>query len=167
MLRVYDSHASFLSSTGSRRPCSGAVYISIWHSEVRSLVMCRTTKVAPVNRPAHLFPGVLVPDVLCVFPYPDTAPLILRSMRRLEQDSYWTLFDPVDVPGLNSVFGAEFDSLYEEYESSAVPKTRVSASLLFRVICDSQRESGTPFIIFRDSANGTCIVSSRFGYSFR
>lgn len=75
-------------------------------------------------------------------------------MRRLEQDSTWTLFDPVDVPGLNDVYGPQFDALYEDYESSSVSKTRVAASLLFRTICDSQRESGTPFIIFRDAANG-------------
>ncbi|KAI0688618.1 hypothetical protein C8T65DRAFT_746515, partial [Cerioporus squamosus] len=75
------------------------------------------------------------------------------SMLRLQLREKWSLFDPRDVPLLQTVFGDEFTRAYEEYEETVVPLERVDARDLWAVICRAQQESGTPFIMYQDTIN--------------
>ncbi len=68
----------------------------------------------------------------------------------------WSLFDPYDVPLLQTSFGADFTRAYEEYEKTVIPLERTGARDVWNIICRAQQESGTPFIMYQDNINGTC-----------
>ncbi len=67
----------------------------------------------------------------------------------------WSLFDPTDVPLLQTSFGDDFTCAYEEYEQTVTPLERTGARDLWNVICRAQQESGTPFLMYQDTINGT------------
>ena len=66
----------------------------------------------------------------------------------------WSLFDPADANDLNDAFGADFEDKYHSYEQSDIPRDRIDPTALFRLICDAQRECGSPFILYQDAVNG-------------
>ncbi|KAI0742813.1 hypothetical protein C8Q80DRAFT_1122973 [Daedaleopsis nitida] len=82
------------------------------------------------------------------------------SVSRSEDPKSVTLFDPQDIPDLDRVCGDQFDVLYKKYEHASVDKMVVHASELFRDICEAQKETGTPFIIYEDAVNGRCAPDS-------
>ncbi len=74
-------------------------------------------------------------------------------MERVEQDAQWTLFCPAECPGLSDVYGEEFRVLYEKYESSGLGRKTMKARSLFNEVVQSQIETGTPYMLYKDSAN--------------
>lgn len=76
-----------------------------------------------------------------------------RSMTRLRDSGQWSLFNPTSVPLLKSTYGDQFSHAYEHYEDTVEPTERLAARDLWTLICRSQQESGTPFIIYQDAVN--------------
>lgn len=75
-------------------------------------------------------------------------------MQRLRDNKSWSVFDPVDVPLLHDFVGSEFTAAYAEYESSGLAIQELEAARVWSVVADSQRETGTPFVVFQDNVNG-------------
>ncbi|KAI0711627.1 hypothetical protein C8Q76DRAFT_694497 [Earliella scabrosa] len=94
------------------------------------------------NRLTHIAPALWIPDIL-----------IAGSMERVDSHGSWSLFDPADVPGLQSTYGAQFSSMYEVYESTGCETSIVQAQDLWRLICEAQTESGFPFCVFHCALN--------------
>ncbi|RDX47464.1 alpha subunit of ribonucleoside-diphosphate reductase [Lentinus brumalis] len=136
LLRVYDAHAEYTGVHRHKRPSAATVHLPIWHADVRSFVVSRTNQ-AP-RRLRHLYPSLWVPDVF---------------MQRLQLHDKWSLFDPRDVPLLQTSFGDDFTRAYEEYERTVTPLERIGARDLWNVVCRAQQESGTPFLMYQDSVN--------------
>jgi ribonucleoside-diphosphate reductase subunit M1 len=82
-------------------------------------------------------------------------------MRRVEQNGDWPLFCPAEAPGLDDLHGAEFDALFEKYEKEGRAKRVVKAQKLWTAILDAQVETGNPFMLYKDAANGASRVSRR------
>lgn len=76
-------------------------------------------------------------------------------MRRVEADGDWPLFCPAEAPGLPDTHGAEFDALFLKYEAEGRAKRTVKAQKLWYAILDAQIETGGPFMLYKDAANGT------------
>jgi ribonucleoside-diphosphate reductase subunit M1 len=75
-------------------------------------------------------------------------------MRRVESDGDWPLFCPAEAPGLQEIHGAEFDALFVRYEQEGRAKRTVKAQKLWYAILDAQIETGGPFMLYKDAANG-------------
>ena len=86
-------------------------------------------------------------------PSSDGVLTIAGSMERVDSHGSWSLFDPADVPGLQSTYGAQFSSMYEVYESTGCETSIVQAQDLWRLICEAQTESGFPFCVFHCALN--------------
>ena len=80
-------------------------------------------------------------------------------MQRLRDGRRWSVFDPVDVPILFEVVGAEFSTAYEKYESSGLAIRDYDIDILWTAIVDSQCETGSPFLLFQDTINGSRVFS--------
>ena len=76
------------------------------------------------------------------------------SMQRLRDGRRWSVFDPVDVPNLFEVVSPKFTASYAEYESSGLAIRDYDIGVLWSAIVDSQRETGSPFLLFQDNING-------------
>ena len=74
-------------------------------------------------------------------------------MKRVEDDGEWTLMCPHECPGLAEVYGNEFKELYERYESEGKGRKTIKARQLWFSILDSQMETGTPYILYKDACN--------------
>ena len=176
LLKVYDSVAQYCSRVSHHRPSTAAAYLPIWHTEVRWLIACRTTRANDKYRFSHIFPALWIPDILCVhFPFStrilSSVDLLFLafylylsslhcSMERLEADLDWSLFDPVDVPELSNRTGDAFAQAYATFERERHPVTTFPAKHLWAAICDAQRESGTPFLCYSDNVNRAyCFIS--------
>ena len=82
----------------------------------------------------------------------------LYSMQRLRDSRRWSVFDPVDVPILFEVFGADFTAAYDRYEASGLAVRDYDIHVLWAAVVDSQRETGSPFILFQDNLNGSSVT---------
>ena len=172
LLKIYDSLAQYWSRSNPHRPSTAAAYLPIWHADVRSLIACRTTRASDKYRFTHIFPALWVPDLLYVSHvflasryllltllhpayvfYPILRLSLLLSMKRLELGLSWSFFDPSQVPGLADLTGEAFEQAYEDFEGQGLAISTSSASHLWGVICDAQRESGAPFISYADNIN--------------
>ena len=81
----------------------------------------------------------------------------LSSMKRVEADGQWSLFDPNEAPGLHDVHSAEFEELYEHYEREGRARKTINAQKLWYAILEAQIETGGPFMVYKDHANGMCL----------
>ncbi len=90
-------------------------------------------------RTRDLFTAMWIPDLF---------------MKRVEQDKQWSLFCPNECPGLDECWGEKFEALYEKYESEGRARRVLRAQELWFKILDSQIETGTPYILFKDACNG-------------
>ncbi|KAI0711641.1 alpha subunit of ribonucleoside diphosphate reductase [Earliella scabrosa] len=138
LLRVYDSHAHYCILSRDRRPSALTVYLPMWHGDIRSFVLCRTSRASSDDRVRHVFPALWIPDIY---------------MQRLRDNADWLLFDPVDVPDLVDAYGDRFSDLYEHYAQTVVPMATVPSAELWRSICEAQTETGGPFLMFQDNIN--------------
>ena len=76
-------------------------------------------------------------------------------MKRVESNGQWSLFCPNEAPGLHEVYGAEFVELYEKYEKEGRQRKTIPAQKLWYAILENQIETGGPFMLYKDAANGT------------
>ena len=138
MLRVFNNTARYVDQGGGRRKGSIAVYLEPWHADVESFLDLRKNQGNELERARDLFYALWVPDLF---------------MKRVEANGDWSLFCPNEAPGMSDVYGSCFDELYESYESRGLARKTMPARDLWDRILDTQVETGTPYILFKDAAN--------------
>ena len=74
-------------------------------------------------------------------------------MRRVQEDTTWTLMCPNECPGLYDVYGEEFEAMYLDYEFRGKGRKTIRARELWEKILESQIETGTPYMLYKDAAN--------------
>ena len=138
MLRVYNDTARYVDQGGGRRKGAFAVYLEPWHADIFDFLDLKKNHGKEERRARDLFYGLWIPDLF---------------MQRVESGGKWSLFCPNEAPGLQDVHSDEFVALYEKYESEGRARKTVPAQALWRAIVDSQIETGTPYMLYKDSAN--------------
>ena len=143
MLKVFNNTARFIDQ-GGKRNGSFAIYLEPWHVDIEDFLELRKNHGDEEMKARDLFYGLWIPDLF---------------MERVKSDSFWHLFCPNDYPGLDDVYGDEFRILYEKYENQRTHGIkgklfkRVKARDLWFKILDSQMETGTPYLLYKDAAN--------------
>jgi len=138
MLQVFHTTGRYVDQGGGKRKGSIAAYLEPWHADVLDFLDLRTN-VGDENRKARdLFTALWVPDLF---------------MQRVLSDGSWSLMCPTECPGLTDAYGEDFDRLYTGYERSGCARRVVKARALLRKVMESQLETGTPYVCFKDAVN--------------
>ncbi|CAL9233392.1 unnamed protein product [Arabidopsis halleri] len=138
MLRVFNDTARYVDQGGGKRKGAFAVYLEPWHADVFEFLELRKNHGKEEHRARDLFYALWVPDLF---------------MERVQNNGQWSLFCPNEAPGLADCWGAEFETLYTKYEREGKAKKVVQAQQLWYEILTSQVETGTPYMLFKDSCN--------------
>lgn len=138
MLRVYNDTARYIDQGGGKRKGSFAIYLEPWHADIQAFLDLRKNTGKEENRTRDLFTALWVPDLF---------------MKRVEENGDWSLFCPNEAPGLDECWGEQFESLYMRYEAEGRARQVVKAQELWFKILDSQIETGTPYIVYKDACN--------------
>jgi ribonucleoside-diphosphate reductase alpha subunit len=138
MLRVYDVTSRYVDQGGGKRPGAFAVYLEPWHADVFDVLNLKKNHGKEEQRARDLFYGLWIPDLF---------------MRRVQEDGAWSLFCPHQCPGLQDCYGKEFEELYEQYERGGRFVRKVRARELWGAILESQIETGTPYMLYKDACN--------------
>lgn len=138
MLRVFNDTARFVTQGGGKRNGSIAVYLEPWHPDIYDFLDLRKNTGKEEQRARDLFLGLWMNDLF---------------MRRVRDDAEWSLLCPHECPGLSEAYGPAFDELYEKYEKDGKARTSFPARKLWTAICESQMETGTPYLVYKDAAN--------------
>jgi len=138
MLRVFNETARYVDQGGGKRSGSIAIYISPDHADIEAWLDLKKNTGDEHSRARDLFYGLWVPDLF---------------MRRVESDGEWSIFCPNRCPGLNDVYGEAYEALYAEYEKAGRAEKVMSARSLWFKILDTQMETGTPSILYKDPCN--------------
>jgi ribonucleoside-diphosphate reductase alpha chain len=138
MLRVFNNTARYIDQGGGKRNGSFAVYLEPWHADIEDFLKLKLNSGSEEERARDLFYALWVSDLF---------------MERVEADGDWSLFCPSEAPGLSDVWGAEFVALYTKYEAEGRARKVVKAQKLWFQILDTQMETGTPYLVYKDAAN--------------
>ena len=138
MLRVFNDTARYVDQGGGKRKGSFAVYLEPWHDDVFDFLDLRKNHGAEDLRTRDLFLALWIPDLF---------------MKRVEDDAMWTLFCPNEAPGLADCWGEKFEALYDKYEKEGRGRRTMRARDIWSKILDSQIETGTPYMLYKDAAN--------------
>ena len=138
MLRVFNNTARYVDQGGGKRQGSFAIYIEPWHCDIMSFLLLRKNHGNEEERCRDLFYGLWVPDLF---------------MKRVKSEGKWSLFCPDECPGLSDCYGDEFEKLYTRYESEGKWREQINANELWYKIVESQIETGTPYICYKDACN--------------
>ncbi|MEC9281397.1 MAG: ribonucleoside-diphosphate reductase subunit alpha [Bdellovibrionota bacterium] len=138
MLRVFNDTARYVDQGGGRRKGSFAMYLEPWHADIEDFLDLKKNHGKEEQRARDLFYAMWVPDLF---------------MKRVEQDTTWTLFCPNEAPGLYESHSEEFEALYEKYEKEGKGRKTVKAREIWYKIMESQIETGTPYMLYKDSCN--------------
>ncbi|MDB4342711.1 ribonucleoside-diphosphate reductase subunit alpha [bacterium] len=138
MLQVFNKTARYVDQGGGKRNGSFAIYMEPWHSDIEDFLDLKKNHGDEEMRARDLFYALWIPNLF---------------MEKVEQDSEWCLFCPDKCPGLSDCYGEEFNTLYNKYESEGKMNKRVKARDIWYKILDSQMETGTPYLLYKDAAN--------------
>lgn len=138
MLRNFDMTARYVDQGGGKRKGSIAVYLEPWHADIFEFLDLRKNHGKEELRARDLFYSLWTPDLF---------------MKRVENNEEWTLFCPNEAPGLHEVYGEEFEKLYEKYEREGRGRKTVKAQDLWFAVLESQTETGTPYMLYKDACN--------------
>ncbi|MDK9778573.1 MULTISPECIES: ribonucleoside-diphosphate reductase subunit alpha [unclassified Vibrio] len=138
MLKVFNETARYVDQGGGKRKGSFAVYLEPWHADIESFLDLRKNHGKEEFRARDLFLALWVPDLF---------------MERVENDAEWTLFSPHNTKGLSDLYGAEFTQKYQEYERMGLGVKTIKARQLMTQIIESQAETGTPYMLYKDACN--------------
>ncbi|MFN8843577.1 MAG: ribonucleoside-diphosphate reductase subunit alpha [Chryseotalea sp.] len=138
MLRNFDMTARYVDQGGGKRKGSFAVYLEPWHADIFEFLDLKKNHGKEEMRARDLFYALWIPDLF---------------MKRVENNESWSLFDPNEAPGLHEVYGEEFEKLYEKYEKEGKARRTVKAQDLWFEVLESQIETGTPYMLYKDAAN--------------
>jgi ribonucleoside-diphosphate reductase alpha subunit len=138
MLRNFDMTARYVDQGGGKRKGSFAIYLEPWHADVFDFLDLKKNHGKEEMRARDLFYAMWIPDLF---------------MQRVENNEMWSLFCPNEAPGLADVWGEDFERLYEKYEKESKFRKQIKAQDLWFEILESQIETGTPYILYKDAAN--------------
>ena len=138
MLRVFNDTARYVDQGGGKRKGSFAIYIEPWHADIFDFLDLKKNHGKEEMRARDLFYAMWIPDLF---------------MKRVEEDGTWTLMCPNECPGLFDLYGDEFEAQYEKYETSGKGRKTIKARELWEKILESQIETGTPYMLYKDAAN--------------
>jgi ribonucleoside-diphosphate reductase alpha chain len=138
MLRVFNDTARYVDQGGGKRKGSFAIYLEPWHADVFEFLELKKNHGKEEMRARDLFYALWIPDLF---------------MKRVESNEEWSLFCPHECPGLSDVYGDEFEALYTKYELEGKARSVVKAQELWFKVLESQTETGTPYMLYKDHAN--------------
>lgn len=138
MLRVFNDTARYVDQGGGKRKGSFAIYLEPWHADIFDFLQLKKNHGKEENRARDLFYALWTPDLF---------------MKRVEENDVWSLFCPHQCPGLADCYGEEFEQLYTRYEREGRARRTVKAQDLWFEILESQTETGTPYMLYKDAAN--------------
>ncbi len=138
MLRVFNDTARYVDQGGGKRKGAFAVYIEPWHADIFAFLDLRKNHGKEEMRARDLFYALWICDLF---------------MKRVEADGQWSLFCPNEAPGLSDCYGEAFETLYTKYEAEGRARKTIKAQELWFAILDSQIETGTPYMLYKDAAN--------------
>lgn len=138
MLRVYNETARYVDQGGGKRKGAFAVYLEPWHAEIFEFLDLRKNHGKEEMRARDIFTALWIPDLF---------------MKRVKENGQWPLFSPNEVPGLTDSHSEKFEELFLQYEAAGKARRVVPAQELWFAILQSQIETGTPFMMYKDSAN--------------
>jgi len=138
MLRVFNDAARYVDQGGGKRKGAFAVYLEPWHADIYEFLELKKNHGKEEMRARDLFYAMWISDLF---------------MERVKDDADWSLFDPNEASGLFDVYGGEFEALYHKYEQEGRQRKVVKARELWNAILESQIETGTPYILYKDAAN--------------
>lgn len=138
MLRVFNDTARYVDQGGGKRKGSFAIYLEPWHADVFDFLELKKNHGKEESRARDLFYALWIPDLF---------------MKRVEENSDWTLMCPNECPGLSDCHGKEFEALYTRYEREGKGRKTIKAQDLWFKVIESQIETGTPYMLYKDAAN--------------
>ncbi|MCG3166257.1 MAG: Ribonucleoside-diphosphate reductase 1 subunit alpha [Bacteroidia bacterium] len=138
MLRVFNDTARYVDQGGGKRKGSFAIYLEPWHADIFDFLDLKKNHGKEENRARDLFFALWVPDLF---------------MKRVEENGDWSLFCPNEAPGLADTYGDEFEALYFKYEKEGKMRKTIKAQELWFAILESQTETGTPYMLYKDACN--------------
>lgn len=139
MLRVFNDTARYVDQGGNKRKGSFAIYLEPWHADIYPFLDMKKNTGKEEARARDLFYALWIPNLF---------------MQRVKENGNWSLFCPNEAPGLNDVYGDEFNQLYEKYEAKeGLARKVVSARDLWFTILENQMETGVPYLLYKDACN--------------
>lgn len=138
MLRVFNDTARYVDQGGGKRKGSFAIYIETWHADIFEFLDLKKNTGKEEMRARDLFFAMWTSDLF---------------MKRVQEDTTWTLMCPNECPGLYDVYGDEFEAMYTDYEFRGKGRKTIRARELWEKILESQIETGTPYMLYKDAAN--------------
>lgn len=138
MLQVFNDTARYVDQGGGKRKGSFAIYLEPWHADIFDFLELKKNHGKEEMRARDLFYAMWIPDLF---------------MKRVQEDSTWTLMCPNECPGLYDHHSAEFEALYLGYEKEGKGRKTIKARELWEKILESQIETGTPYMLYKDAAN--------------
>ena len=139
MLKVFNDTARYVDQGGGKRKGAFAIYLEPWHADIFEFLDLKKNHGKEEMRARDLFYALWTPDLF---------------MKRVEANGDWTLMCPHECPGLDTTWGPEFEKLYTKYEREGRGRKTIKAQELWFHILESQTETGTPYMLFKDAANG-------------
>lgn len=137
MLKVFNETARYVNQAGKRKG-SFAIYLEPWHDDIFDFIDLRKNSGKEEIRARDLFLAIWSNDLF---------------MERVNEDGEWYLMCPNESPGLHDVYGDEFNELYNKYVSEGKYRRKIKARDLWIKILENQIETGTPYILHKDSIN--------------
>ncbi len=138
MLRVFNDTARYVDQGGGKRKGAFAVYLEPWHADIQEFLELKKNHGKEEQRARDLFYAMWIPDLF---------------MERVKNDEMWSLFCPNEAPGLCDTYGGEFEALYHKYEQEGKARKVVRAQDVWNSIIESQVETGTPYMLYKDAVN--------------
>lgn len=138
MLRVFNDTARYVDQGGGKRKGAFSIYMEPWHADITDFLELKKNHGKEEMRARDLFYAMWIPDLF---------------MERVLNDREWSLFCPNEAPGLCDAYGDKFKALYEQYEAEGKARRVLRAQELWGQICNSQIETGTPYILYKDACN--------------
>ncbi len=138
MLKVFNDTARYVDQGGGKRKGAFAIYIEPWHKDILEFMDLKKNHGKEELRARDLFYGLWINDLF---------------MQRVESNQEWSLFCPNDAPELINAYGEEFNAIYTRYEQSNVDRQVIKAQDLWFKIIESQIETGTPYMMYKDACN--------------
>ncbi|GLV32988.1 Ribonucleoside diphosphate reductase large subunit [Carabus blaptoides fortunei] len=138
MLRVFNNTSRYVEQGANKRPGAFAIYVEPWHPDILDFLNMKRNTGKEEMRARALFYGLWVPDLF---------------MKRVEANELWSLMCPHECHGLADHWGAEFEQLYIKYEKEKRYKRQIPAQQVWHAIIESQIETGTPYMMYKDACN--------------
>ena len=138
MLQVFNDTARYVDQGGGKRKGSFAIYMEPWHADIYEFLELKKNHGKEEMRARDLFYAMWISDLF---------------MKRVENNEDWTLMCPNECPGLFTNHSEEFEKLYLGYEAAGKGRKTVRARELWEKILESQIETGTPYMLYKDAAN--------------